>query len=482
MTKGLTLSLGIVVAGLCACADAPVRYAPTRLPVQLPTTRLPKLLVEDVVDRTGGGEFINGEIRFPNSAMGTDVIRWGGLVSDAFIVELQRLGWPTTESRSAAGARLQVTVEKARDDLDATGWTMQHNAKLVIGVVLKNPDGRAVWSAELKGSGKGAGMSARKTWNEALNDAIPRLGTLLADEHPWELLNGKEPASANAAPSSVSGDGSASWWSENRRAAAASAATSPAPASADAPPPSDIDTLPPAGPEHPRTYAIVVGVEHYRAKLPNADFAVNDARLAAEYFKRVLGVPEANITLLTDDQATKGDFEKYFERWLPNQVQPGDVVYMYYSGHGAPNPAKGDAYLVPYDGDPAYVDQTGFAMKRLYDDLAKLPAKQVYVAIDSCFSGAGGRSVLAQGARPLVSVLPSAVPSNVTVLSASAGNQISNSYQEKGHGLFTYYLLKGLREKNGDLRAAFDYLKPEVSRRAKSEYNSEQDPQWRSGQ
>ncbi|HXT00794.1 MAG TPA: caspase family protein, partial [Elusimicrobiota bacterium] len=341
-------------------------------------------------------------------------------------------------------------------DMELGGWTSgPQKAKVTIGVDLKDADGREVWSAELQGSGHGKGvLDTGGAWNAALNDAIPRLGPMLAEERPWERLPHNRPLVASVA----------------------------APISADAPPPSDIDTLPPAGPEHPRSYAVVVGVEHYRAKLPNADFAANDARLAAEYFKRVLGVPEANVALLTDDQATKGDFEKYFERWLPNQVQPGDVVYVYYSGHGAPNPAKGDAYLVPYDGDPAYVDQTSFAMNRLYADLAKLPAKQVYVAIDSCFSGAGGRSVLAQGARPLVSVVPSAVPANVTVVSASAGNQISNTYQEKGHGLFTYYLLKGLRETNGDLRAAFDYLKPEVVRQAKTAYNSEQVPQWRQGQ
>ena len=449
-----SLVLAVFAAALCACAEAPVRYAPTRLPAQLPTARLPKLLLEDVVDQAKGGEFFNRGIQWPNSGQGSDVLQWGGLVSDAISLELQRLGWPTTESRSSAGARLQVTVERARDDMDnSVGFSMQHSTKLVIGVVLKNADGRAVWNAELKGSGKGAGVSARESWNQALNDAIARLGPMLANEHPWELLDGKAPASGSAE----------------------------APAAADAPPPSDIDTLPPAGPVHPRTYAVVVGVEHYRAKIPNADYAVNDARLAAEYFKRVLGVPEANVALLTDDQATKGDFEKYFERWLPNRVQAGDTVYVYYSGHGAPNPAKGDAYLVPYDGDPTYIDSTGFSVKRLLGDLSKLPAKQVYVAMDSCFSGAGGRSVIAQGARPLVSVVPTEVPANVTVLSASAGDQISNSYQAKGHGLFTYFLLKGLEEKNGDLHAAFEYLKPEVERTARGEYNSEQDPQWREG-
>ena len=150
-------------------------------------------------------------------------------------------------------------------------------------------------------------------------------------------------------------------------------------------------------------------------------------------------------------------------------------------GHGAPNPAKGDAYMVPYDGDPTYIEQTGYSVKRLYEQLAKLPAKRVLVAMDSCFSGAGGRSVLAKGARPLVSLQTSEVPARLTVLSASAGDQISNSYSEKGHGLFTYYLLKGIKEKGADFRAVYGYLKPEVSRVAREQYNADQDPQWRQG-
>jgi len=443
--KKLALLLAFA-AGLCACADTPVRYAPTRLPADLHSAQLPKLLLEDVVDQTGGGEIFNAGAPWTGNRTPVD---WAEAVHDAIVLELQRLRWTTTESRSSAGARLHAEIVHARVDTDFASHK-RGKAKIAISVVLKNPDGRPVWGAELKGAGEG-GVLQGAAWNMALNDAMTRLGPLLAEERPWERLDSRsgEPV-ARAAPAveSVS---------------------------------SDIDELPPAGPVHPRTYAVVVGVEHYRAKLPNADFAASDARLAAEYFKRVLGVPEANVALLTDEYAGKADLEKYFERWLPNQVQAGDVVYVYYSGHGAPNPAKGDAYLVPYDGDPAYVDQTGFAMKRLYDDLAKLPAKQVYVAIDSCFSGAGGRSVIAQGARPLVNVAPTVVPGNVTVLSASKGNQISNSYQEKGHGLFTYYLLKGLREKNGDLKAAFDTAKPEVSRLAKTEYNSEQDPQWSEG-
>lgn len=243
----------------------------------------------------------------------------------------------------------------------------------------------------------------------------------------------------------------------------------------------DPENMPASVAPRPRAHAVVIGVERYRRNLPPAAFASADAKLTAEYFRRVLGVPEENLALLGNDLATKSDFEKYFERWLPNRVEKGDEVFVYFSGHGAPDSKTGEAYLVPFDADPAYIEQTGYALKRLYAHLAKLPAKRVVVVLDSCFSGAGDRSVIAEGARPLLNVVQSGVPRGLVVMSSSAGNQISNSYREKRHGLFTYFFLKGLKEKRGDLRAAFDYLKPQVSRIARRQYNADQEPQWRAG-
>lgn len=240
--------------------------------------------------------------------------------------------------------------------------------------------------------------------------------------------------------------------------------------------------LPPPAPLRPNAHAVVIGVERYRERLPPADFASSDARVTAEYFRRVLGVPEENLALLSDDRATKSDFEKHFERWLPNRVEAGDEVYVYFSGHGAPNPKTGEAYLVPFDADPVYIEQTGYSIDKVYEQLAKLPAKHVLLVMDSCFSGAGGRSVIARGARPLVNVKVAGIPRGLTVISASKADQISNSYHGKRHGLFTYFFLRGLKEKGPDLRAVYDYLKPHVSRTARRENNSDQEPQWREGE
>jgi uncharacterized caspase-like protein len=247
-----------------------------------------------------------------------------------------------------------------------------------------------------------------------------------------------------------------------------------------------VDKVPEGKVARKNAYAVVVGIEQYRQKLPKADFAAHDAQVMNDYLIKTLGLQEENVALLTDDHAARTDLEKYLEKWLPNRVEKGDTVFIYFSGHGAPNPKTGEAYMVPYDGDPAYIDTTGYPLKRLYEQLATLPAKEVVVMLDSCFSGAGGRSVIAKGMRPMgLSVeTPVQAKGKTVVLAASSGDQVSSTYDPKGHGLFTYFLLKGLQgeadqNKDGavDLQEAFDYLKPQVERIARREYNNEQTPQ-----
>lgn len=269
---------------------------------------------------------------------------------------------------------------------------------------------------------------------------------------------------------------------------AESKAKAPSPvAAAPAAPPavpeivSDVDEPPSAAAPRIKGHAVIIGVSRYRQALPRADFADRDARTMARYAKAVLGYPGENVAVLVDEGASRSDFEKYLERWLPNRVEADDEVFIYFSGHGAPKPSNGDAYLVPFDGDPTYLDETSYSLKRLYAALEKLPAKRITVALDSCFSGAGGRSVIAQGTRPLVAVASTAVPARITVISAGAAEQVSNSYRQQGHGLFTYFLLKGLKEKGADFKHAFDYLLPEVTKAARRDYNADQEPQWRQG-
>lgn len=220
--------------------------------------------------------------------------------------------------------------------------------------------------------------------------------------------------------------------------------------------------------------AVIIGIEGYQS-LPKSDYSYDDAKLVKEYVK-ALGFKERNIELVLDERATKSSIEKTVEAWLKNKAKPDSRVFIYYSGHGAPEPSTGDAYLVPFDGDPNYLSTTGYSLKRLYANLGKLEVKEVVVALDACFSGAGGRSVLAHGARPLVMMTSSLVlPQNIAVLSATQGTQISTSSSEKGHGVFTYYFLKALKDGKKDIAEIYSYIKPLVEDEAK-QINVQQSP------
>jgi hypothetical protein len=230
----------------------------------------------------------------------------------------------------------------------------------------------------------------------------------------------------------------------------------------------------------PQDYAVVIGIESY-SDLPSASFAERDAAAVRAHLA-ALGVPERNIVSLTGPKAGKAAFVKTLETWLPKQVDKDSTVWFYFSGHGAPDPRSGQAFLLPWDGDPQFLDDTAYPLKRLYEKLNALPAKRAVAFVDSCFSGAGGRSVLAKGLRPLVTVIDvGEAKDKVAALTASSPEQVSGTAESEGHGLFTYHLLAGLNGAAADkagrvsLKGLFEYLSPKVADDARRQ-NREQTP------
>lgn len=225
----------------------------------------------------------------------------------------------------------------------------------------------------------------------------------------------------------------------------------------------------------PNAVAIVIGIETYRgAELPRADHAERDARTFAEYLRRTLGLNERNIRLLVGAEASKSDIVASLEEWLPSVLTPGANVYFYFSGHGAPDPNSGETYLVPFDGDPAFLRSKGIAVKDLYASLGGAPGKpKVLAFLDSCFSGGGARSVLPKGLRPLVPVR-NALPNKgaLAVFAAATGNQAAGPSSSAPHGLFTEQVLKGLSgaaDRDGDGSVSVHELHVFVKRNVEQE-------------
>jgi hypothetical protein len=235
-------------------------------------------------------------------------------------------------------------------------------------------------------------------------------------------------------------------------------------APSEPPAPSAVEMVPRAGAVSRRNaFALVVGISRYRdGTLPEAAGAVADAKLFAESAAQTLGVPRDHVHLLVDAEATFGSLHAQLDDWLAHHAKPGAEVFFFFAGHGAPDPASGARYLVPWDADPKFIKSQGLSVEALSAKLAGLRGARVFMFLDACFSGLGGRSVLAKGTRPIVveqSRAPKVARKGFVFVSATGPSETTNALGN--HGLFSYQLLRGLNgeaDRNEDGAITVDEL------------------------
>lgn len=231
--------------------------------------------------------------------------------------------------------------------------------------------------------------------------------------------------------------------------------------------------------------AIIVGIADYK-KLPRADFANDDARSFYDYANRALGIKPENIKMLIDGEAEQVEILSAFRSWLPSYVKKDKTdVYVFYSGHGLPSTDGKSLFFLPQNGHKDFLPETGIDQTSLVAALVAAKPKSVTLFIDSCYSGStrSGETMLAS-ARPIALKASETVfPSNFTVISASRMDQISSSSPELKHGIFSFYVMKGMEggadfNKDGKITAGElqSYLADAVPRQA-MKMNRKQEPQ-----
>lgn len=263
------------------------------------------------------------------------------------------------------------------------------------------------------------------------------------------------------------------------------------------PPPrltSDVDiNIPETQMKNPDAIAVIIVNKFYEERgVPDVEYADNDGRILKEYLIKTLGYKEENIIFV--ENAKKSDFERIFgtegkpEGQLYNYVKPNKSdVFIYYTGHGAPDIKTRSAYFVPVDCDPNYVELNGYPLETFYKNLMHIPAKSTLVVIDACFSGGSERGMLIAMASPItVAPVPVQLPGEINVFTSSKEDEISSWYPEQRHSLFTYYFLKALRgecDKNEDgiitLGEIKEYCVENVSYWARRLYNRPQTPTFK---
>lgn len=208
--------------------------------------------------------------------------------------------------------------------------------------------------------------------------------------------------------------------------------------------------IPKGAPNATTTFAVVIanGEYDHASKVNHAE---NDGRIMTQYLTRTLGIPENNVATFIN--ATYGQMASAISMLedIGDAYKGSDFnLIFYYVGHGLPDDEGKKSYILPVDIDPRHVSIC-MPLEKIYADLGSIGAKNVTVMVDACFSGAnhGDGMLIPQSMGVALRPKKASPVGNMVVLTAADGNETAYPYEEKKHGLFTYWLLKKLKETSG---------------------------------
>ena len=224
----------------------------------------------------------------------------------------------------------------------------------------------------------------------------------------------------------------------------------------------DVDASIPQGTDkRPYDVAVVIGNQNYgryEKGFGDVKFAERDADTMREYLVKTLGYHPDNIIFKKDAEFT--DFNSIFGSYdYKGKFVPGDLhryirktgrkrtreVFVYYSGHGAPPMDDRPPYLVPVNAKAKSVATTCYSLDLFNDIVEKLPVETKTVFLDACFSGNAPSGPFIATKGLYIKDLKPQVARDTAFFCAAKNDQVAAWHEAKGHGLFTYFFLRGLQ-------------------------------------
>ncbi len=177
-----------------------------------------------------------------------------------------------------------------------------------------------------------------------------------------------------------------------------------------------------------KKYALIYGINNYSNISPSLRYAVNDAQAMESSFKDY----GYEVTLRTESSATKSNISNDIANSVL-KIEKEDTLLFYFSGHG--HRESEISYIVPYDAifDQLTTKISEISEVELFEWLKEIKTDKVLLVFDHCFSGA----YIAK--------------KRFFVMTASKADEYAVELDSIKHGLFTYYFLKGLANKNADI-------------------------------
>lgn len=224
-----------------------------------------------------------------------------------------------------------------------------------------------------------------------------------------------------------------------------------------------------------KTFVLIIANERYPRPLPDVPYAYNDGEVMQQYCIRTLGIPQRQVKIIED--ATMQQIKKDGITWLKEiaSSQKGDCQFIiYYAGHGLTDYDR-NPYLVPKDIDFSGIKSmrkkksidvdtrmSGRDTKRLLEQCIRIdtlcnwfnriPVKSITMFVDATFDGNQ------RDGEPLVNMKLSEKKSkglrlrnDMVIISAAAYDKTAFAFDEQHHGFLTYYLLKELKSRKGDI-------------------------------
>ncbi|MEH2353507.1 caspase family protein [Nostoc sp.] len=196
-------------------------------------------------------------------------------------------------------------------------------------------------------------------------------------------------------------------------------------------------------------WAIAIGINQYQLFQP-LSCAQADAEALEDFLVTEAGFLPKHCLVMTDTSPPIGDRSTYptkenilllLEDLAATSWQPEDYLWLFFSGYGVNY--KGKDYLMPAEGNPELVQETGIELRSLMQSL-QLADLNVLLLLDiNRAFGTQADAPVGEETIELAQELQLA-----TILSCQP-EQFSHESSELGHGFFTAALLEALRSGNG---------------------------------
>src|SRR5262245_33494839 len=218
---------------------------------------------------------------------------------------------------------------------------------------------------------------------------------------------------------------------------------------------------------NPNQWALLIGVGDYPGNTVDLKYPGADARSIKDLLTLSAGFPEDHVRLLTDDgagetRATKQNIFTAIDQYLAPRVQPGHEIIIFLAGHGIVDGVgtQAKSYFLSVDTDiqsKETVARTAVDMEELTRKVSALKASQFTIFYDACREdpspgrGFKGNPLTDVTARiltlaPTRMQQPRGEPATSVVFYACQIGERAFESQQLQHGVFTFYILRGLRE------------------------------------